>query len=381
VSTERPLRFFNPIAGKPVPFSLSGLFLLDPETMLKLHGQSMRRMLSEVAGEAFYKKIERVSQGKQRAKPSLVLEFLDKVSVEFPLGDDFRAALKGDIQAQNRMDMLGPWEKHFLGAGEDLERMSGRGKLLLTIERASREPINRIKSEAIKEAVALMRSDPVISPFLWQDVVEAMEQCNTALQLLPAQAAVAIEVLLSYLAAADAELASADESTFLCLLPSRHVPGKNPTSRFFAYLRDAIGVKSLQALLDHPKANRLSLDIATLKRWSAGSHCPDPAWLRPVVKAFFGNASHSPVWNRYWGARYLNLTGYLAQTVMEKVQSPSLTSEQVLALRPWPAYPFSHTDCESWMQARYPYWFDYHLKQKRLPGRESREKRPMSLFS
>jgi hypothetical protein len=380
-STRKRLRFYNPIAGKPVPFNLSGLFLLGPETMLKLHGQSVRRMLSEEFDEAFYKKFERVSTGKQRAKPSLVLEFLDKVSVEFPLGDDFRAALQGDVQAQNRLDMMGPWEKHFLGAGEDLERMSGRGKLLLTIERASREPINRIKSESIKEAVALMRSDPVISPFLWQDVVEAMEQCNTALQLLPAQAAVAIEVLLSYLAAADAELASADESAFACLLPGAHAPGKNPTSLFFAYLRDAVGVKSLRAFLEHPKAKQLSLDMATLKRWSAGSHFPDPVWLRPVVKAFFGDASHFPVWNRFWGARYLNLIGYLAQTVAEKVQSPSLSSDQVLALRPWPAYPFGHTDCESWMQARYPYWFDYHLKQKRLPGRESREKRPMGLFS
>jgi hypothetical protein len=221
----------------------------------------------------------------------------------------------------------------------------------------------------------------VLSLFLWPEVVEAMGQCNTLLQLLPAQAAVAIEVLLSYLAAADAELASEDESAFICLLPSRRAPGKNPTSRFFAYLRDAMEVKSLQALLDHPKASRLSLDMATLKRWSAGSHCPDPAWLRPVVKGFFGDASHSPVWNRYWGARYLNLTGYLAQTVVEKVQSPSLTPDQVLALRPWPAYPFGHKDCESWMQARYPYWFDYHLKQKRLLGREAKEKRPMSLFS
>jgi hypothetical protein len=381
VSTRKPLRFYNPIAGKPVPFNLSGLFLLGPETMLKLHGQSERRMLSEEFDEAFYKKLERVSKGKQRASSSLGLEFLDRLPAEFPLADELRAALNGDVGAQSRMESLGPWETHFLGAGEDLERMSGRGKLLLAIERASREPINRIKSGAIQEAVALMGSDPVLSLFLWPEALEAMGQCNTARQLLPVHAAIATEVLLSYVAAADAELASADESAFACLLPGAHAPGKNPTSLFFAYLRDAISVKSLLAFLEHPKAKRLSLDMATLKRWSAGSHFPDPVWLRPVVKAFFGDASHSPVLNRYWGAKYLNLIGYLAQRVVENVQTASLTSEQVLALRPWPAFPFGHADCESWMQARYSYWFDYHLKQKRLPGRESREKRPMSLFS
>ena len=255
VSAQRPLRFYNPIAGTPIPICLSGLFLLGPETMLKLHGQSFRRILCEEVGELLYKRLERVSKGKQRASPKLGLEFLSKLPAEFPLGDELRAAFNGDVHAQNRLDEMGSWETHFLGSGEDLERMSGRGRLLLGIERASREPINLIGGGAIHEAVALMRSDPVISLFLWQGVVEAMERCNTALQLLPAQAAIAAEVLLSYLAATDAELASADESTFSCLLPCSHAPGKNPTSRFFAYLRDAIGAKSLKALLDHPKAS------------------------------------------------------------------------------------------------------------------------------
>lgn len=381
VSTRKRLRFYNPIAGKPVPFNLSGLFLLGPETMLKLHGQSVRRMLSEEFDEAFYKKLERVSKGKQLASSSLGLAFLDRLPVEFPLADELRAALNGDVGAQSRMESLGPWETHFLGAGEDLQRMSGRGRLVVAIERASCKPMCLIRDGAISEALAVMHADPVLSLFLWPEALEAMGRCNTPLSLLPAQAAVAIEVLLSYLAAADAELASADESAFACLLPGAHAPGKNPTSLFFTYLRDAIGVKSLRAFLEHPKAKQLSLDMATLKRWSAGSHFPDPVWLRLVVKAFFGDASHSPVLNRYWGARYLNLIGYLAQTVVEKVQSPSLTSDQVLALHPWPDYPFGYSDCESWMHARYPYWFDYHLRQRQALSDGTREKRPMGLFS
>lgn len=375
------LRFYNPIAGKPVPFNLSGLFLFDPETMLKLHGMSFRRMLSEEFDDAFYKKWERVSKGKQHASSSFGLEFLDRLPVEFPLEGEMRAAFNGDVGAQSRMDKLGPWELFFLGSGEDLQGMSGRGRLLIAIERASREPFCLIRAGAISVAVALMCDDPLISLFLWPDVVEAMEQCKTPKQLPPAQAAIATEVLLSYVAAADAELASTDESTFACLLPGDHAPGKNPTSLFFAYLRDAIGAKSMRAFLDHPKAKKLSLDMATVKRWSAGTHCPDLVWLRPVLKAFFGDASYSPIANRYWGARYFSLIGYLAQTVATRAQKQPAMSEQALAFRPWPSYPFGYSDCASWMQSRYPYWFDYHLKQRRLLSDGEREKRPMSLFS
>lgn len=380
-TTKKPLRFYNPIAGKPVPFNLSGLFLLDPDTLLKLHGLSFRRMLSEEFDGAFYKKWERISKGKQHASSSFGLEFLDRLPAELPFSCEMRAAFNGDVSAQRRMEKIGPWESYFLGSGEDLQGMSGRGRLLLDIERASCEPTTLIRAGAVSEAVAVMSADPVISLFLWPEVIEVMEGCKSAKQLPPAQAAIATEVLLSYVAAADAELASADESALACLLPSEHAPGKNPTSLFFAYLRDAIGAKSLRAVLDHPKAKELSLDMATVKRWSAGTHCPDLVWLRPVLKAFFGDASYAPVTNRYWGARYFSLIGYLAQTVATRAQKQPAMSEQALAFRPWPNYPFGYSNCESWLQSRYPYWFDYHLKQRPLLSDGTKEKRPMGLFS
>lgn len=381
VSTGKILRFYNPIAGKPVPFQLSGLFLLDPATMMKLHGLSMRRVFSEEFDEAFYKKLERVLQGRQRADAKVVLELLDRIPVGVPSADELRAAVNGDVSAQRRMDNRGPWETCFLVVTEDLERMSERERLLISIERASSEPLRLLRSGDFAQAIAVLRADPVISLFLWSDVIDAIEQCRTELQLLPAQAAIATEILLSYVAAVDVELASVDESMFEGLLPGPHAPGKNPTSLFFAHLRDAVGVKTLRAFLDHPKACGL-VDLATLKRWSAGSHCPDQVWLRAVLNAFFGDASYPPTLNRYWAARYLSFAGYLAQTVATRARRLLSTSpEHVAALRPWPDYPFGHADCESWMQARYPYWFNHHLKQRQQSSCGTREKRPTFLFS
>jgi len=379
-TAQKPLRFYNPIAGKPVPFNLSGLFLLDPDTMLKLHGLSLRRMLSDEFSGAFYKKWERVSKGRQNACSSFVIECLDRLPAELLFSGEMRAAFNGDVSAQRRIENIGPWETFFLGSVEHFQAMSINERLLLAIERASFEPTRLIKAGAISEAVAVMRADPVISLFLWPDVVEAIEQCKTPKQLPPAQAAIATEVLLSYVAAADAALASAEESTFSCLLPGQHAPGKNPTSLFFAFLREAIGVKSLRAILDHPKAKKLSLDMTTLKRWSAGTHCPDLVWLRPVLNAFFGDASYAPVINRYWGARYLSMIGYLSQAIATRAQAQPAMPETASALRPWPNYPFGYSNCESWMQSRYPYWFDYHLKQRQAQSDGASEKRPIGLF-
>jgi hypothetical protein len=378
---QKLLRFYNPFSGTPVPFKLSGLFLFDPETMVKLHGSSIRSILFDEFGEAFYKKLERVTKGKQPASPHVVAEFLDRIPADVPLAHEMRAALNGDADAQSLLDSTGIWETHFLAAGHNLQRMSGRGALLLAIERASSEPMRLIRSGEVLDAVARLRADPLLSMFLWSEVVDAMEQYETAAQLLPAQAAIATEILLCYLAAGDAELSIEGESAFACLLPGAHATGRNPTSLFFDYLRKTIGVKSMMALLAHPNAASLELDLTTLKRWSAGTHVPEPEVLMRILEAFFGDTTYAPVRYRYWGARYLNFIGYVAQTTATKARKLQDVPEVARALRPWPKYPYGHPDCESWMQARYPYWFGFHLKKRKLLPDGTREKRPMGLFS
>lgn len=375
-TTRKQLRFYNPIAGKPVPYNLSGLFILDPACLLKLHGLSLRRLLSEMFDNALHKRWERITTGKQDANARLVIDLLDRLPAEHPFSVEIRAACDGDVSAQKRIEEMGHWESFFLGSGEDFLDMSAHEKLLLTIERASHTPMTLIRAGAIREAVALMRADPVISLYLWPEVIEVMEEAKSPQELLPAQVAIATEVLLSNVAVEDAELALGDESTFAALLPGEHAPGKNPTSLFFAYLREAIGVKSLRALLEHPKANKLSIDMTTLKRWSAGSHVPDIVWLRPILKAFFGDASYKPALHRYWATKNLNLIGYLAQTVAARARVQPAMTEQALALQPWPNYPFGHANCESWMQSRYRYWFDHHLKQKQPLTDEKKRRGP-----
>lgn len=380
-STKKPLRFYNPIAGKPAPFSLSGLFLFDPRALIKIYGTSFRRMISEEFDSAFYKKWERVSTGKQRNVSSFVKELIARLPTDSPIAEEMGSAFSGDADAQSRIENLGPWESFFLGSGENMQCMSGRGRLLVSIERASREPMCLIRAGRLSEAVAIICSDPLISLYLWPDVINVMKRCSTEKRILPARIAIACEIFLSYIAATDAELASENESSFACLIPNTKSPGKNPTSLFFSFLLNAIGEDKIPAVLDHDKARGLSLDASTLKRWSAGSHCPDLVWLRPLLNAFFDDASYRPVINRYWAAKYLNFIGYIAQTVVCQSKKIMVESGNLSAVAPWPSYPFGYSDCQSWMESRYPYWFDYHLKKRAILVDGKREKRPMGLFS
>lgn len=314
--------------------------------------------------------------GNQTSAQNFIESFIERLPDTHPLVGEFRAALAGDIDPQSPIENQGLWEITLLSMGGNLKSMSGHSRLFIAIERSSYEPTRLMRSGDMPGAVSLLQTDPVISMFLWPDAITAMQCCKEEKQLLAVRAAIASEVLLSYVAAADAELASTNQSSFICLIPGEHAPGKNPTSLFFECLRNAIGVKSLPAFLDHPKAKGLSLDMSTLKRWSAGSHCPDPVWLRPILKAFFDDPDYSPINSRYIAAKHLSLIGFFTQKMVTKTLKLPAMSEQASVMRPWPDYPFGYSNCESWMQSRYPYWFDYHLKQKQVLH-DRGEKRPI----
>lgn len=376
VKAIKTLRFFNPLGGKPTPVQLSGIFLIAPATILKLYGLSFRRLFSESGAEALYKKCERVSQGKQPARPDVCAELLRKIPADSAIGVLLQGALDGDEDAKNEMERIGLWESFLLGIGYNWENAGVRGRLILSLERACAGPAKLIARGDLQSATQSLCADPVISLFLWPQAVELLNRCHSASQLLPLQAAISLEVQLSFLAAADVDI-DGRESSFSSLLPNAQAPGHNPTTLFFEYLKTTIGIKSMNALLEHKKATNLQLDMATLKRWSAGSHHPDPAWLRPLVKAFFDDADFPPAWNRYWAAKNLNLIGYLAQTLSRRAHRLIGTAQENCLL-PWPSYPFGFSGFEDWVEVRYPFWLSYHQKSKEGYLKDGEEKQVLS---
>ena len=355
-------RYYNPFPGKPIPLQLSGLFLLDPSVEMKLAGHSFRALFSEIAEESLYKRLERTMQGKQAAKLSLVEDLLGKMP-QHPALDDLRAAARGDEIAQVRLDSQGPWETFAKAATITEGAYSAKAAHFIAIERACAEPQRAIKQGDFSLATEQLINDPLMSRFLWPEALVILRGCSKKTGLLSLQASGCIEVLLSALAAWDTEIEKSygreADSRFSCILPCPQNPGKNGTSLFFGWLKERVGATSISGLLSHRKATELSLDLGTLKRWSSGSHHPDPVWLRLLVLAFFGDANDKEVWTRYWAAKYLNFIGFIAQQCSGRArQFIGTQSEKILA--PWPVFPFGYTSFDTWCQARYPYWLEYH---------------------
>ena len=371
-SLRHGARFFNPFPGKPVALPLSGLFLFDPSVSLKLAGHPLRGLITELGDESLYKRFERTMKGAQAANIGLIRDLLGRLPADAANLAEMRAAADGDVQAQQRMQAMGIWEAYFKGGIGEEEQLTLHRTHILEIERASAEPHNLVRQGRLAEAMEHLARDPLTTRFFWPEAKTIFNHAANERQLVPLQASLAIEVHLSCLVAWDVELqldgCSTTGSLLRDVLPSTESPGCNPTSLFFRWLKREVGASSMKALLEHPKARGLSLDIVTLKRWSRGSHHPSITWLRPLMRAFFGDAEYAPAWSRYWGAKHLNMLGFLAQQLSERTAAAK-GAEQRSALLPWPAFPFGYTSFEEWGQARYGYWLAYH-QQKSTRGRE-----------
>ncbi len=365
-SLRHSARFFNPFPGKPAALPLSGLFLFDPSVSLKLAGHPLRSLIAEIGDESLYKRFERTMRGTQAANISLVRDLLGRLPADAANFQEMRAAADGDVQAQQHMQAMGIWEAYFRGAFGEKEQLTLHRRHILEIERASTEPHNLVRQGRLAEAMEHLASDPLMTRFFWPEATAIFNRAAYEKQLVPLQASLAMEVHLSCLVAWDVELQLGECSTTGSLLrdvlPSAESPGCNPTSLFFRWLKREVAAKSMQSFLEHPKARGLSLDIVTLKRWSRGSHHPSVTWLRPLVGAFFGDADYAPAWSRYWGAKHLNMLGYLAQQLSERVAAVQGTGQES-ALLPWPAFPFGYTSFEEWGQARCGYWLAYHHRK------------------
>lgn len=359
-STSKHAQFYNPIAGKPTKVALSSLFLISPASLIKLYGFSLRGALSDSLGENLYKRWERVSTGKQPAKHNMLYQMMETLSPETPWRSELAAVVAGDQDAIQRLNEMGLWEAYLHGTCKG-KPLSARQQYICNVERVSRLPQQLIEQGSFTQAAEVLAKDKILSLFLWPEALNLIDSAQNLDALLPLNASVALEVQLSILAGMDVE-ADESESAGLCVMPSAVQPGCNPTKLFFAYLKQESGASTMRELAELNGLEGQPLEMTTLKRWSTGSHHPDKVWLRPIIKAIWGDADYPAAWDRYWAAKHLNYIGYLAQLFSERAQKLVGTDNERLLL-PWPKYPFGYDCFEDWVEVRYPFWITYHKKQ------------------
>lgn len=349
---------------------MSGLFLLAPDVDMKLLGHPIRRIFKEKGKESLYKRLEQQVQEETPAAAEVLQELIELFS-DAPFRDLFAAAAQGDTQAQARINAMGPWEAtlyHQLAVPSG--KLSPQGAFILDIERACKAPMRLVQERRFAEAAGMLAEHMVMQQFLWPRALSVFSCATEPLQLLPTQAAVALEIRLSLVALVDVTVSLKEgndsPSCFSCLITTDEKHPRNPTSLFFQWLKAEVGASTINALLDKDESESGALDISTLKRWSSGSHQPHEDCLRPLAAELFGDSEYEPLWNRYWASRYLNFIGYLAETFIERASSLTGT-DQAGALAPWPELPFGYPSISSWMHARYPVWLAYHRNRLANP--------------
>lgn len=365
-------RYHNPFPGKPAPLPMSGIFLFGPEVDLKLGGLTMRTLFIEEGRESLFKRIERTVKLKQEPTPALMHDLLGWLP-DCRTRDEFAAAFDGNVDARRRLDGIGPWEFFAAGMYENPPRAKPYWiKFFVELERACLGASRMLCDGRVTEAAAAVSHHELLGRLLWPDALSIWANRTEMQRLLPLRASIAVEVRLSQLAAMDVGLNRTSPlgrdvtSLFMTLLPEPENPSRTPTRQLFRWLMEAAGAKSMTKLLADPRlASVDGLDLSTMKRWSSGACHPDRSLLQRVAESLFGGADYEPIQLLDMGARYLNLMGYLAQTLTERARRLSDAGEAPV-LAPWPLLPFGYESFESWCQARYPVWLAFHQQHFEL---------------
>ncbi|WP_186075127.1 hypothetical protein [Burkholderia gladioli] len=352
------MRFPNPFPGKPSRLSISGLFLIDPTVLTKLDGLPFRSILEERLGAALFKRLDRANK-EQAGSPQLVDALLNAIPDNgSPFFATLRAAHAGDAEAVAAVEAVGVWESFCAGFEGPLDY---RQRYRVAIERACREPTEALRRGELDVAVGRLLAEPVTSPLLWRQAIEALDGKTSIEHLGPFQFAVAMEVELSCLAALDAQRLVDDgneNSTLSMLLPDEG-SALNPAATFFRLIMRGVGIASLSEMERELQRIGCPVHLGTLKNWNRGLRLPSASSLKLIAKLKPDLARGDALWMLYWATKVLMLLGYYGTQCAARA-SAEPRPEIRARFRPWPEFPHEHADFGGWCRARYPTWLAYH---------------------
>ena len=352
------VKFYNPIGGRKKLLKLSSLFLFDIDDILKLSNLSLSGMMKEEGLESIHKRMGRLTD------EASALRLANDMSLRIPgLPKELIAAIHGDVEAQAHYEKIGTWECFINSLYKTEDEWPQHVKFWIGIERATNKPWVLFHNQQFAEALTLLMESPIIQLLLWPEAIEILKSRSSLKALIPLRVLIGLELMLSFLAGVDARACyslSKSNSFVFDVLPTNLTVNKNPTSLYFGWLKEQIGLSTISALLNDKRMP--SLDVSVLNRWSNGSHMPSEKTLKSFLEAFLNDPGAQEIWIRHFAAKYLNFIGYRAQE-LQKLANTATTEQLKDANRPWPDMPFGYKNIETWFENRYPYWFEYHSNQ------------------
>lgn len=363
LSKRRP-RYLNPFEGRKKLIHLSGLFLFDPEVLMRLRGQSVRTTFIEMGEESLYKGLERAGRMGQATKA-----LRDRLISLLPptTGKVLAAAFDAPDAPTNALAQMGPWEAHLMGAmaddnGDPLV-WPPSAHFLRNVEHASRHATTLCNEGQSQAASEYLASHSLLQRFMSPEVLYGIAQTPNPDDLLVLRIVVALEVWLSVLALWDIEArptdADDDRSYIKQLLTLDDETAKNPVAQLFDWLLKTANVATPSALMEDQRLREFSIQVGTLGAWSRGTNFPSASYRTVIAKALLSSEDVATFKILCAAARQLNFLGYMAQH-LEKVLGKLEGAKAEEAKRLGLGLPFGHVTIEAWMRRRYPVWLQFH---------------------
>lgn len=239
------------------------------------------------------------------------------------------------------------------------------GKHVVEIERALVEPTLAWQKDEYARCADLISAAPVLSGYLWPEVIAKIRNATTQQEVLEARLFVALEIQLSWLACWDAQFqvdGYATEQILSHIFPNLSEEEiTQPNALFFKWLAEYSGTKrklSTKIVQVTKLAAETSDDSITrqLRRWKSGKGFPSDDTLDALYRNLYGERAHqkSDQNRKHWALCWSMAKATKRINFLMPLLAP-------MARITSPGFPFGYTSIQEWRESRYRHWYEHWL--------------------
>ena len=353
-------------SGRPRRIGLSDLFLWDVAIEIEVSGYSLSELLGEENPKllSLYQDVRRKKRISIERAMDIVPTALDQFGL--PWAPEFRKALNGE---ESSFSNLGSWQCYIYAMAKVDEtwppQINAIGQHFIAIEEALKAPTLAWQQDDLYRCADILEACPALAPYLWPGAVDRLRNAKSIEKVTELRAMVMLELMLSYLAAWDAQTCAdgfSDHAVFDRIFPDLSTTTlAEPNALYFDWLEVYSGTENkLATFIPQISKPEKDSDIGSsrrqLRRWKSGEIFPSNDVLDAMFRKLYGykaNEKDDPRRND-WYLSWRMATATRRISFMMGIIGPLSRFRE-------PVFPFGFESIQEWRTSRYPHWYKYWL--------------------